>query len=347
MIENIKNKKVYSYCLASVVTGGCELIHQLTDFLNNHGRNAYIVYVGEQSHEVPEPYSKYNIKVSETIEDSDDTIIVCGEGFLYKALQFKHAHVILWWLSVDNAFNDGVQLPYMSLRDAFSWNIRAGLRCVKLRLKRGILFKSFSLRQIRNIDAINAYQSEYARLFLKSLGFKNLVPLKDYINTTFSQSDSSSSKRKPQVLYNPRKGYKYTKNLIALAPDLAWKPLQGMNREQLLETLKTSMLYIDFGNHPGKDRLPREVALNGCCVITGRRGAAKNDVDIPLPTGYKFDENLVPPQRIIDRIRYVLDNYETCVKEMNDYRKHILLEKEEFEQQIISLFGLANKITPP
>ena len=107
------------------------------------------------------------------------------------------------------------------------------------------------------------------------------------------------------------------------------------------------MLYIDFGNHPGKDRLPREVALNGCCVITGRRGAAKNDVDIPIPNGYKFDENLVPPQQIIDRIRYVLDNYETCVKEMNDYRKHILLEKEEFEQQIISLFGLANKITPP
>lgn len=341
MIENVKNKKVYSFCLASVVTGGCELIHQLTDFLNNHGREAFIVYVGDKSHEVPEPYSKYNIKVSETIEDSDDSIVVCGEGFLYRASQFKNAHVILWWLSVDNVFNDGVQLPYMSLRDAFSWNVRTGLRCIKLRLKKGILFKSFSLRQIRNIDAINAYQSEYARLFLKSLGFKNLVPLKDYINTTFCQLDDNCIKRIPQVLYNPRKGYKYTKELIASAPDIKWKPLQGMNRSQLVETLRTSMLYIDFGNHPGKDRLPRECALNGLCIITGRRGAAGNDVDIPLPNSYKFDENKVKIQEILDRIRYVLENYEVCVNDMRPYKNHILMEKEEFEQQLSDIFQIS------
>ena len=63
-INNVFNKKIYSYCLASVVTGGCELIHQMVDFLNNHGCDAYVVYVGKGSHEIPEPYSKYNIKVN-------------------------------------------------------------------------------------------------------------------------------------------------------------------------------------------------------------------------------------------------------------------------------------------
>ena len=82
MIENVLNKKIYAYCLSSVVTGGCELIHQLIDYLNNHGCDASIVYVGNKSHSIPDAYSKYNIKVSESIPDTEQTIVVCGEGFL-------------------------------------------------------------------------------------------------------------------------------------------------------------------------------------------------------------------------------------------------------------------------
>ena len=113
-----------------------------------------------------------------------------------------------------------------------------------------------------------------------------------------------------------------------------------MNREQLLETFQTSMLYIDFGNHPGKDRLPREAALNGCCIITGRRGAAKNDVDINIPSCYKFDEYKEPLSNVIDKIRYVLGNYESCISDFDSYKQMILGEKEEFEHQIDLLFGL-------
>ena len=46
--------------------------------------------------------------------------------------------------------------------------------------------------------------------------------------------------------------------------------------------------YIDFGPHPGMDRLPREAALAGCIVITNREGAAAHDEDVPLPPEYKF-----------------------------------------------------------
>ncbi|KAL3809235.1 hypothetical protein ACHAXA_005283 [Cyclostephanos tholiformis] len=46
--------------------------------------------------------------------------------------------------------------------------------------------------------------------------------------------------------------------------------------------------YIDFGPHPGMDRLPREAALAGCIVITNREGAAAHDEDVPLPQEFKF-----------------------------------------------------------
>lgn len=341
MIENVLNKKIYAYCLSSVVTGGCELIHQLIDYLNNHGCDASIVYVGNKSHSIPDAYSKYNIKVSESIPDDENTIVVCAEVFLYLASQYKKAQVVLWWLSVDNAYYDGMQLPYMSLYDVFKWKVRTGLRCIKLRIKKHIYHDFFSIKQIKELNSINGYQSEYAKLYLESLGFHNLVPLKDYINTTYCQADKvNNSKRSPKVLYNPRKGIEFTKKLIQLAPELEWVPLQGMNREQLLETFQTSMLYIDFGNHPGKDRLPREAALNGCCIITGRRGAAKNDVDINIPSCYKFDENVTPPNIIIKKIKYILENYDNCKTDFLSYQNNILGEKEEFENQIAILFGL-------
>ena len=205
-----------------------------------------------------------------------------------------------------------------------------------------MFFKHLSIRKIRSLNAINAYQSEYARLYLESLGFERLVPLKDYINTEYYQADMiNNSVRKPKVLYNPRKGVEFTEKLIAMSPDIQWCPIQNMNRQQILDIFHSSMLYIDFGNHPGKDRLPREAALNGCCIITGRRGAAKNDIDINIPSAYKFDEKTSSKEEIVNRIRFVLNNYEICKKDFYHYKELILSEKEEFENQIIALFNLS------
>ena len=50
-----------------------------------------------------------------------------------------------------------------------------------------------------------------------------------------------------------------------------------------------SKVYIDFGNHLGKDRIPREVA-SGCCIITGKTGADKYKEDVYIGEKFKFDE---------------------------------------------------------
>lgn len=55
--------------------------------------------------------------------------------------------------------------------------------------------------------------------------------------------------------------------------------------------MSKSKVYIDFGNHPGKDRIPREAAISGCIVITGKRGAAAFAEDVCIPETYKFDES--------------------------------------------------------
>ena len=64
-------------------------------------------------------------------------------------------------------------------------------------------------------------------------------------------------------------------------------PIQGMSSIEVANLLESAKIYIDFGNHPGKDRLPREAVLSGCCIITNSKGSAKNSVDICISKKYK------------------------------------------------------------
>ena len=335
-----KIKTIYVYCLANVVTGGCELLHQLVHVLNVKGYDAYIVYVGDNG-VIPSEYAKYKINVAKQVCDEESSLIVLDEGFLYKAKEYKKAHLMFWWLSVDNFYCDDGQINFLSFFYLFRWNRRLAYKVYKKKIIRLIKYfdcpdRTFSLRDLKRISAINAYQSEYARLFLNSRGFKNVISLSDYINLDFI--NDLECKKEPIVLYNPRKGFEFTKKLMAFAPDLQWIPIQNYSREQLISLLKRSMVYIDFGNHPGKDRLPREAALCGCCVVTGNMGSAKNSIDIPIPAKYKFRNLDCDIKNVINQLYYILDHYEECKSDFASYVDIIKGEKEKFLLDVDAIF---------
>ena len=121
---------------------------------------------------------------------------------------------------------------------------------------------------------------------------------------------------------------------------MSWIPLENLNRAELISLIQSAKLYIDFGNHPGKDRLPRECAINGCCIITGKRGSAAFFEDVPIKNKYKFDQTKKSIETIIKRIRWILSNYEQAIFDFSDYRNKIKIEKEEFVKQVFQLFQI-------
>ena len=105
----------------------------------------------------------------------------------------------------------------------------------------------------------------------------------------------------------------------------------------------SSKVYIDFGNHPGKDRIPREAATCGCLIVTGTKGAAANDYDVCIPRKYKFDDKDENISKIVAQIQDLLENYSNYRKDYDLYRKSILSEEDTFEKEIDSMcerFGL-------
>lgn len=349
MLNITENTKIYVYCPAGVVTGGVELLHQLVDILNKCGRDAYVCYLGDKPHECPSEYSSYNLKFASSVEDEACNIAVYFDSGFSQAFELKNIQKVLWWMSVDNLFrNECLKLSFtdMYLFDK-KFAIVSFLRKAKQLLKgRNIFRKGFSIQGLIGLDIVAAYQSEYARDFLEKKGFKKIAPLKDYINTEHRLQGDNVTNRESRVLYNPKKGFEYTKQLMKIAPELNWIPIQNMTRNELISLMRTSKLYIDFGNHPGKDRLPREAALNGCCIITGRRGSANFYGDIAIPNKYKFDESIADKSRVVETIEDVVNNYETVIHDFDDYVSNILKEENEFYNQVYDLFQItANEIS--
>ncbi|MBQ3442412.1 MAG: hypothetical protein IJG33_04115 [Selenomonadaceae bacterium] len=166
--------------------------------------------------------------------------------------------------------------------------------------------------------------------------------VEDYLNQTFltRAAQVDLSKKENIVAYNPKKGFEVVKLFIADAPDIDWRPIENMTPAQVQELLASAKVYIDFGNHPGKDRIPREAAVSGCVVLVGKRGAAINDIDISIPAEFKFDMAGSTPRDVIDKIRAVFEDFPAAHEKQAAYRARIHDDKNRFVNEVVEAFRI-------
>lgn len=294
----------------AVNTGGPEALHQLADSCVRQGLDCHLYYEDQRT-EVPAQFECYkNIRVTQRIPDEADCVVVLPEVCTPLVSRFHHAQVVFWWLSVDN---------------------NAGQ------------FADFA-----NDKIIHAYQSEYARQYVSERGASRCYALFDYVNDFYRGQSVEVGEKLNIVSFNPRKGFEIAKHIVgAMCHAYAFAPLAGMTREQVRRLLRLSKVYIDFGSHPGKDRIPREAALMGNCIVVGKLGAAANELDVPIPAELKFDIAVdrqagkisLDLGAIVSRIDHLMKNYEESVRCLEGYLSGIDKEKEEFDQQTRALFA--------
>ena len=321
--------KIYVVCPPGYKTGGTELAHQLVKELNNIGREAMITYYGDAERAINPAFFEYvdsfcNI---EDVEDKDHNIIVFPEIVPEMEKAFYNIQKCVWWMSVDNYLATH-NLEYYAKNNGYFKTLRHVLKG-KFQLNGDVI----------NKNIMHLYQSEYARLFLEERGIVNSERLSDYINDAYLNNSLSNTERENIVLYNPRKGFKFTKKIIQCAKDCKFVALENFTNSEVKNLLNKSKVYIDFGNHPGKDRFPREAAICGCCIITGKDGAAGNCIDIPIGEDFKIEakeENLC---LVCDRIRKCLRDYDVETKKFDSYRELIRKEHAAFCEDAKRLFG--------
>lgn len=330
---------IYVLCPGNYKSGGPELLHQLVYQLNlmkpNSAVVAYYDYK-DKNHPYDSSLKHYvndNWTLEEQIEDKKDNIIIIPETAVEKANNYLASKKYIWWLSVNGYLR----------RNSFKGMIKESqgrdlIYSVYAWLKREVYNKN---KIVENAD-LNLCQSYYAVDFLR----KNNIPsnkvkyLSDYINEEYLKNSAKALEHKKEniVLYNPKKGLKFTKKLIS-ASNFKWIPLVNLTNDQVLEKLEKSKVYVDFGDHPGKDRFPREAAMSGCCIITDKKGAAKFYKDVPIPSEYKYEDNKENIPKILEKIKYCLNNYSKAINDFEGYRNYISSEKELFVDDVQKIFG--------
>ena len=105
-----------------------------------------------------------------------------------------------------------------------------------------------------------------------------------------------------------------------------------MTSLEIKKLMLTSKIYVDFGNHPGKDRIPREAAMCGLIVITGKKGSAGNNIDVPIPPKYKFEEYQI--NEIVAMLHRCIREYDDLSSDFSAYRTKIISEYDTFVSEV-------------
>jgi hypothetical protein len=314
--------KVSILCPAGSISGGPEAMHQLCGGLRARGVDAAMVYYGGPSSggrsEVPSVYAYCGAAGRPVAEDGPDQVIVIPEVTTSLAHRFPAARKVIWWLSVDNYFKWQHLNPGPSVLDP-------------------------------NAGLLHLCQSYYARDFLLRAGIPAPLMLTDYL-TPGAFTVGPPTDRLPVIAYNPKKAPDTLRDLIATGGGRTWIPLEGLDKPALADLLREVRLYIDLGPHPGRDRLPREAALCGTVVLTGRRGAAAFAGDVPLPAAYRLDEAAPDFQAnalgLIDRLLGEEDAFLLAWAEQRSYRDWISRNAVVFAaelEEFIAALGLRQR----
>jgi hypothetical protein len=208
------------------------------------------------------------------------------------------------------------------------------------------IYKHYELKRDKLLDDITLHlcQSKCAEEHLKAKGISNLTYLSEYINNDFLESRFDVNRKQDIVTYNSKRGYMFTKKIIKNAKNIKFIPIINMKRNEVIELLKNSKVYIDFGSFSGKDRLPREAAILGCCVITGKKGSAKYFEDVPILEEYKFEDKEENIYLILNKIKDCLKNYNIRYKDFENYRNIIKKEPENFINNLKKIFNKKTRI---
>ena len=297
---------------ANYATGGVELLHQLCSELNSYEDiSAKMLYwhhkevpgKSPQPKEYEEYHCDYVTHHNMGIPSGFKGVLIVPEIWANRVADpdVRKCIKVVYWESVDNYFK------HTPAKDWF---------------------------RFKNADAIHICQSYYAWSFIYDCGITPMM-VTDYINEDFLKIPENHIEKENIIIYNPAKDTEYIRLIMNTMPDVDFIPITGMSREEVIETMWRAKVYIDFGDHPGKERMPREAVSCRCVPIVAEIGGAYDYSDVPL----NMPENklsrdygsLIAIKKIVEK---VFRDFDSESEKMDHYREKIRAEKERFKRHV-------------
>lgn len=334
MISISNNTKIYILCPANLSTGGPEELHQLGSQLNKIGKKAFMLYdqydADKNNSPVHDNYKKYNVPFCCEIENSKENIVIFPETSTYKLWdkEFSETQKIVWWLSV---------VFYLRTLE----NTKQRFEKKKFYFIKKF-FRNYPIPTIKKLQNPNIYHiahSYYSLDFLKKNDISVIGQISGYMDELFHLDNNWRSEKQNIIIYNAVKNGEFLKKIRDKTPHLNWIGLQDMTLEEIVKWMMKAKVYIDFGFHPGREKMPREAVLLNCCLIAGKQGSAKYKEDMPISEEYHFEDTEENIPQIVAKIEACLHNFDEKIKDFETYKALISNEKKLFEESVNFVFN--------
>lgn len=329
------NSKVYIICPGGVRSDGAELCHRLCSRLVRLKVNVNLVYIPvtkdfNPDNPVHPAYKPFRTPYIYDVEDIPQNILIVPETMTSFLYTLKKIRRVIWWLSVDNFFRDIALKAVNHFESILS-----------------VPMAKFFCFQKYDEDIEHWTQSEYAKLFLKvnKVPDEKIYSIGDYISPTLIKLHSSVDfkHKKNTVVFNAATSSKIMPKLASSIPKVNWLALQDSQAVDAPKLLADAKIYVDFGDFPSKDMMTRRAAILGCVVITNKRGAAANDVDINIPSEFKFADNEENLPQIEKKIREILADYNGAYAKQKKFLNKIMSEQKNFNRNVAMTLGIKSK----
>ncbi len=335
-------KKVFVYCPGNVLSGGVYSLHNLCARLAEAGFDAGMVYhsivPGILHHE---NILAYNVTSFVSVEDAADNILVVPETEILFMQRFAHIKKVIYWLGLNNYFKKPpFRRPFqvklfrkaILCRNYFGYS--AGMT---ENLKRRLSWWAKSKDRIWHEPVIHLSNSFYVALCLQAKGVEKVQVLHNPVQDDFYNVAGNGTVKMPGVIFGP----KTPKILIALCRlffSFRVVRLKHLSPEQVMQHMKETVVFAEFGNNSGRDRMPREAALLGCVVFSNIRGSAAVHGDMPIPDIYKIPDKWINFPGIMKRLRHCVIHYETVKNDFREYVKALEEERINFPGAVKRIF---------
>ena len=347
-----KKTKIYILAPANTFTGGPECLHQFAYHVRKIFKVQTLMFYlpNESKNPIHKNFKHYNVNYTNSIEDQKDNILIMPEHFMYLkfGLKFSNIQKIIWWLSIDNylgykfrfenkkIIRSVLKLPF-NIINLFNrlFNFYFGIYTYHDFLKTFYKFSNYKQQKEIQQASYHLMQSFYAYDYLKDK-IENLYFLFDYQNKKLFKTSKEYKKKENLICYS-HKSNEFIQ-LLKKSSKRKFIELKGLTSQQLIKTLKRTKIYIDFGYHPGKDKMPREAVLFNNCIITNRKGSAENNFDIPISKRFKFKQKYSDLNSINSTINICLNNHNKEMKKFSKYKKKVLNEEKVFKKQLLNIF---------
>ena len=329
------NQKFLLVCPFGHQTGGPEAIHQLGELLRETEQDVSIIYIkqdehysfraalnsvsagtvldlGDRSSGVCEDFIKYRVPIARFISVDQQYIVIIPEVLIDWLDVFQRSIQVLWWLSVDHAFQ---KIPHTLLN------------------------------HLRTKIQLHAYQSNYANRFLKLMQFTPTISLSDYTHNEDQHTIGPIDESEKGISISGLQKVVFNVDIIASRLkrrfDCEIKVIRGMTQSATFECLRRSRLYIDLGSFPGKDRLPREAVIRGNHVLLLDVGAVASD-DFRLPNTHRVPISSI--DSIDSFVEFAFNYYRVNEFHFHKFRSEVQQERIKLKSEVDQLISTVQAI---